>query len=123
MLNILPVGCWYRSTTPPWRARLRLVAASILIWLREMVGVLGWLDTPLPGIVYQSWNTIVIAVLVLALVRGKWRERVVVIALSALTILIPVILVTRQAKELGVVWPGACCHDLATPPRVPSPDG
>ncbi len=111
-LNILPVG----AAVPKYDsilAVLRLVAASILIWLREMVGVLGWLDTPLPGIVYQSWNTIVIAVLVLALVRGKWRERVVVIALSALTILIPVVLVTRQAKELGVVWQGRDSMPLA----------
>ncbi|NNN09491.1 MAG: DUF2142 domain-containing protein [Acidimicrobiaceae bacterium] len=104
-LNILPVGAAVPKNDSTL-AVLHIVAASIQGWLREMIGILGWLDTPLPNIVYQSWNTIVIGALVLALVRGNWRERTTVVALSALTILIPLGLVTRQAKILGVVWQG-----------------
>jgi hypothetical protein len=78
-----------------------------------MVGILGWLDTELPGYVYQSWYTIVIGVLVVALWRGNWRERVVVASLTAMVVLIPLALVARQAKVLGVVWQGRDTMPLA----------
>lgn len=111
-LNILPVGAAVPKSDS-MLAVIHIVSNYIQGWLREMVGILGWLDTELPGIVYQSWYTIVIGVLVLALVRGTWRERAVVASLSALTVLIPVALVSRQAKILGVVWQGRDTLPLA----------
>ena len=104
-LNILPVGATVPKSDSTL-AVLHIVSNYIQGWLRETVGILGWLDTELPGIVYQSWYAIVLGVLVIALVRGGWRERVVVASLSVLTVLVPVVLVTRQAKNLGVVWQG-----------------
>ena len=104
-LNILPVGAAVPKTDSTF-AVMRIVAGHVQGWLRETVGVLGWLDTELPHVVYQSWYLVVIVVLITALVRGDWRERVVVISLIALNVIIPVALVTRQAKVLGVVWQG-----------------
>jgi hypothetical protein len=54
-----------------------------------------------------------VGVLIVALVRGSWRERVVVAVLSALVVIIPVALVTRQAKILGVTWQGRDTMPLA----------
>jgi hypothetical protein len=104
-LNILPVGAAVPKKDSTL-AVIHIVSSYIQGWLRESVGILGWLDTELPGIVYQSWYAIALGVLVVALVRGTWRERVVVATLSALTVLTPLTLVSRQAKVLGVVWQG-----------------
>jgi hypothetical protein len=111
-LNILPVGAAVPRGDSTF-AVLHIVSSYVQGWLRESVGILGWLDTELPGIVYQSWYAIVIGVLVVALLRGSWRERVVVTSLSLLTVVIPVALVTRQAKTLGVVWQGRDSLPLA----------
>lgn len=111
-LNILPVGA-----TVPKDASIvkvvRIVLGFVQGWLRECVGVLGWLDTELPHIVYQSWYAIVIVALAVALVRGSWRERIVVAVLSALVVVVPVALVSRQAKILGVTWQGRDVMPLA----------
>ena len=111
-LNILPVG-----NAVPKNASLasviHIVSSYIQGWIRQMIGILGWLDTELNGYVYRSWYTIVIGVLVLALWRGNWRERTVVATLSALVVLVPLALVTRQAKTLGVVWQGRDTLPLA----------
>jgi hypothetical protein len=104
-LNILPVGAAVPKSDSMF-AVLRVVMGFVQGWLRESVGILGWLDTELPSVVYQSWYAVVIGVLVVALARGGWREKIVVATLSALTVVIPVALVTRQAKVLGVVWQG-----------------
>ncbi|MBW4029475.1 MAG: DUF2142 domain-containing protein [Acidobacteria bacterium] len=111
-LNVLPVG----SAVPKGDsmfAVLRLVASFAQGWLRESVGILGWLDTELNGFVYRSWYAIVIGVVVVALVRGNARERIAVAGLAALTVLVPVAIVTRQAKVLGVVWQGRDSLPLA----------
>lgn len=111
-LNILPVGAGVPKKDS-LVAVIRIVAGSIQGWLRESIGILGWLDTELNGFVYRSWYIVVFALLVLALVRGNWRERTAVASLSALTVLIPLALVTRQAKILGVVWQGRDSLPLA----------
>ena len=111
-LDILPVGAAVPKTDSTLQV-LRIVSDYIQGWLRETVGILGWLDTELPSVVYQSWYVIVLGVLIVALVRGSWRERLVVAGLSALVVIIPVALVTRQAKVLGVVWQGRDTMPLA----------
>ncbi|MDH2903108.1 MAG: DUF2142 domain-containing protein [Actinomycetota bacterium] len=111
-LNILPVGAAV-SKSDSLLTVIHIVSNYIQGWLRETVGILGWLDTELPGLVYRSWYTVVIGVVVIALIRGNWRERAVVASLSALTVLIPLALVSRQAKILGVVWQGRDSMPLA----------
>lgn len=111
-LNILPVGMGVPKRDSTF-AVIRLVASFAQGWLREAVGILGWLDTELNGFVYHSWYAIVIGLLVVSLVRGNARERATVAALSALTVLIPIILVVRQARTLGVVWQGRDSLPLA----------
>ena len=104
-LNILPVGAGVPKRDSMF-AVLRIVSSYVQGWMRETVGILGWLDTELPGIVYKSWYAVVLGVLIVALSRGSWRERLAVVSLGTLTFAIPVALVTRQAKVLGVVWQG-----------------
>ncbi len=104
-LNILPVGAPVPKDDSTL-AVLHIVTRYVQGWIRETVGILGWLDTELPHVVYLSWYAVVAAVVAVALVRGNWRERIVLASLCALNVIIPVALVTRQAKVLGVVWQG-----------------
>jgi hypothetical protein len=111
-LNILPVGAPVPKNASLGKV-IRIVMGYVQGWIRECVGILGWLDTELPHIVYQSWYAIVLVALVVALVRGSWRERIVVAVLSALVVVVPVALVSRQAKTLGVTWQGRDVMPLA----------
>ena len=52
------------------------------------------------------WKLLVGALVVVGLVRATWRQRLVLLAISFLAVAIPVILVTHQARVLGVVWQG-----------------
>ncbi len=133
-LNILPVGAGVPKSDSMAKV-VNIVLGYVQVWLRECVGVLGWLDTELPNLVYQSWYIIVIAAIIVAVMRGSWRERAVVAGLCALVVAIPVALVSRQAKTLGVVWQGrdtlplavgalimatAVCANRRTPLSLPS---
>ena len=111
-LNVLPVGSAVPKNDSTF-AVLRLVASFAQGWLRESVGILGWLDTELNGFVYHAWYAVVIGVVVVALVRGNPRERTVVVALAALSVLLPIAIVTRQARILGIVWQGRDSLPLA----------
>ena len=111
-LNVLPVGSAVPKNASMF-AVLRLVASFAQGWLRESVGILGWLDTELNGFVYRSWYAVVIGLIVVALMRGNARERVAVGGLAAASVLIPIAIVTRQAKVLGVVWQGRDSLPLA----------
>ncbi len=74
--------------------------------LTELVGNLGWLDTPLPTALVLLWAAAAAVVVVAALVRGTWRQRLVVLSLCGATILMPVAAETLRAAELGLFWQG-----------------
>jgi general stress protein CsbA len=85
---------------------LRLVANHGYQWLHEGVGVLGWLDTPMPLNLYRAWYLLLAIVLVVALVHANWRHRTWMITLCVMSYLIPVLIISHQAKADGIVWQG-----------------
>jgi hypothetical protein len=85
---------------------LHLVANHGYQWLREGVGVLGWLDTPMPRNFYQAWYLLLAIVLAVAFVHATWRQRTWTIALCVMSYVIPVVIVAHQAKANGIVWQG-----------------
>ena len=48
---------------------------------RQVVGVFGWLDAPMPDEAFWAWTALLVVLLVLALVAGSRRQRVVVVGL------------------------------------------
>ncbi len=111
-LNILPVGAPV-TKNDSLLTIIHLVLNTVQFWLRESVGVLGWVDTTLPHEVYLAWYGVVPLVLIVALVRGRWMERFVVAGLAGLTVAIPVTLVSLHARQLGIVWQGRDSMPLA----------
>lgn len=74
--------------------------------LVEMVGNLGWLDTPLPDWLIAVWGLAVLSVIVSAVVVATWRQRAVLLALIGGTLALPVVAETLQAADLGLFWQG-----------------
>jgi hypothetical protein len=73
---------------------------------RQMIGVLGWLDTPLPSHVYLLWFGVLGFLVFGALAVGGLRQRVLLLALVALSAVLPILIQWPTAPELGIVWQG-----------------
>jgi Predicted membrane protein (DUF2142) len=53
-----------------------------------MIGVFGWLDTGLPEPIYLLWMIAVLALAVIALLVGTWRQRLLICSLGVGIVLI-----------------------------------
>ncbi len=75
-------------------------------YLRQMVGILGWLDTRLPGVVYAAFA----ALTLLALAGVVWsRDRRLVRAAAAAivgVVTIPIAVNVTSAATAGIIWQG-----------------
>lgn len=74
--------------------------------VEQLVGQLGWLDTPLPFVVLLGWYAIVGALCALALVHGVARQLVAVGSLIVACLLVPVVLEARAVANVGFLWQG-----------------
>lgn len=72
----------------------------------EMVGVLGWLDTPLPVVVHIAWWFSLGALVMLALAVGRPVDRWRVVGLGALGMLVPSMIEANNANEYGFIAQG-----------------
>jgi hypothetical protein len=83
---------------------MRLVADHLFSRIRESIGVLGWLDTPMPTALYLVWYALPLILLGVALARSTWRQRIALVTLVVLVLVVPVIVISRRAHEIGIVW-------------------
>ena len=60
----------------------------------QAIGVFGWLDTPIPRVAFWAWTTLLLALVVLALVVGTARQRLVVGGLVVGSVVVTVALAT-----------------------------
>lgn len=82
-------------------------------YFSEMVGNLGWLDTPVPHPVLLSWYAAVGVLLVLALVVGSPRLRLSLLATLAAVIVLPIAISAPEVPKLGYIWQGRYTLPLA----------
>ena len=59
-------------------------------YFNEAIGVLGWLDTVLPDLVYLAWGSLIIGITALAFSSGERRTRTALLLCFAFFVLIPV---------------------------------
>lgn len=71
--------------------------------LVEAVGVLGWLDTPVPAWVVDGWLIAIGVLLAVAILTRSWRPPV---ALAGITVLASWTLELLQGNESGTYWQG-----------------
>lgn len=88
---------------------LGVVKHSLLqswVYLQNMLGQFGWVDTWLPKWLYLALAAAIAALVALALVVGRSRDRIVLVAVVAFTVLAPAVLHASQARYLGIIWQG-----------------
>ena len=73
---------------------------------RDMVGNVGWLDTPAPPSVAVVWLVLLLVLLALGLVAGTARQRLGIVVTLLATIVVPVAMDAMQAPRTGFVWQG-----------------
>ena len=81
--------------------------------LREMIGVFGWLETRAPGVTYLVWLLALGAILALALALASARFVWALLAATAATVVIPVVVEAAGAHEAGFIWQGRYSLPLA----------
>jgi hypothetical protein len=69
--------------------------------VRQAVGIFGWNDTTMPVTGYLLWFLLLVALVLLALRRGNWRERSVVLALPALIAVLDVFIAVGVQAQIG----------------------
>ena len=111
-LALLPTG-----HLPPKHASVSSVIANSIGFsdgfVREMIGVVGWLDVPIPSVAYYGWIAIVFMLLGLGLFLGRRPYVVVLVGLLVLTVVIPIVFEAANAHTLGYVWQGRYILPLA----------
>jgi Predicted membrane protein (DUF2142) len=101
-LSINPLGTTV-STGTSESSIMHLVVHRMQSWIPQAIGVLGWLDTPMPHWLDDLWYLMVAVLVVGALVLASVRVRVALVSVAALSVLVPFVLILRQAHQLGVV--------------------
>jgi hypothetical protein len=77
------------------------------LYLDETIGRFGTLSVPSPGVTYAIWESVSIAVVVLALGRARWRGRLSTVTTAAAAFAIPFAIVLSQASSHhGLIWQG-----------------
>lgn len=97
----------------PWSDDLRASLGSEFTWLRQMIGVFGWLDAPAPSFVIVLWVAAIAAVIGLALVAARRRLLIAIAALLACCVLIPVAYQAKLGDSVGYFWQGRYLLPLA----------
>ncbi|MFS0700165.1 DUF2142 domain-containing protein [Cellulomonas sp. 179-A 4D5 NHS] len=82
-------------------------------YLQSMIGVFGWLDTPLPGWLYYVFAGVVGLVVGLALAVGRRRVLLAMAGTALVVLVLPVVVQLAQAKYLGFIWQGRYMLPLA----------
>jgi hypothetical protein len=83
----------------------------------EMVGVFSWGITSPPDWVLWGWLALIGVIVVVALVVGSWRHRLVLVALVVGMCVLPTAAELPRVHQLGFIWQGR--YSLAFAVTVP----
>ena len=100
----------------PGTSDLRIVAdvfGRTPIFLQQMIGQFGWLDTLSPAYTYAVWSVGLGLVGAVAILLARSRQLLVLAFVTAATVLVPVLLSASQARRLGFAWQGKDTLPLA----------
>jgi hypothetical protein len=87
-------------------AAARSTLASTGTYVINMVGQFGWMDTNLHPLTLMAFAAVGGLAVIGSIALGTRRERLVLGALAAATVGLPVLIQASQAQYLGLVWQG-----------------
>lgn len=90
---------------PPAQAFARMLDETFE-YSTGYVGVMGWLDTPLPGAIMAFWNFAFAAVILGGLSVRRLRSRITVWAGLAAVLLVPAVVQAQAVQDVGYIWQG-----------------
>lgn len=102
-LTVLPAGRPIGANTP----ELQMVADALGEtgrFLRQVVGVFGWLDTPSPVAVLAGWWAAAGILVVVSLASTDRRAAGTVAAVMLVSVLLPAAIMVSHARQSGLVW-------------------
>lgn len=73
---------------------------------RMMVGRLGWLDTPLPGVVYVGWTAVIGFLVVAVVIIGLRRATLGALLLMIAVLFVPAVVQAPSVATFGYIWQG-----------------
>ena len=82
------------------------IAHRVGAYAQEMVGVMSWLDTPMPGWIYLVWWSALGFFTLAVLAFGRWLDRWRVVALTAAAFGVPVFLDSILVNTYGFISQG-----------------
>jgi len=80
------------------------VLGQLGVYIREFIGVFGWLDTPSPPLTLILWTSLLGFLLILGLVASKRREAVVLSGLIVGSFVLTMVLIEWNAGTSGITW-------------------
>jgi hypothetical protein len=75
-------------------------------WPDQMVGIMSWLDAPMPPFVYILWQAAIAALLVWGFVLADWRGRLTLLALGTAAVGVPFAMQVAFINKTGIVTSG-----------------
>jgi hypothetical protein len=75
-------------------------------FVQESAGVFGWLDTPLPGLVYAVYFGAAVLLVGLAWAGADRRGRWAVLGVLALAAAVPIVVQAATIAQTGLIWQG-----------------
>jgi hypothetical protein len=90
-----------------WSEVLRvLVLYRVDQWIHEMVGIFGYLDTPLPGPIFAVWCGLFGLMVGLAAVLGDWATKLRLCSIALCTFGMPIVIEIHIANTYGLPTQG-----------------
>jgi hypothetical protein len=106
-----PVGRYPELAETSFAARE--AAGRSVEYLRQMVGVFGWLDAPAPALTFLAWGAAITVLVVLAVAGCSRRGGLVVGALVVALVALPIGVQLPGAADAGLIWQGRYLLPLA----------
>jgi hypothetical protein len=72
----------------------------------QYIGVMGWLDTPLPDVVFMFWNFLFVAALLLPLTIKPLRQAAGYWVALGMLLVVPAVLQAQLISSMGLIWQG-----------------
>lgn len=74
--------------------------------LQTAAGVFGWLDTPLPTLLYSVYFAALVILVLLAIVASQRRDKLVVIGAVIVAVAVPILVQAASVSRTGIIWQG-----------------
>jgi hypothetical protein len=92
---------------------LRMSLGRLPARISQMIGLLGWADTFLPGWIVRGWLALTGVLVAAALVVGSWRQRIAIVVVLAAALAMPVLSDVSSANRIGFAFQGRYALPLA----------